>query len=33
MQLLLDLEHWLIFGVLVLVFFYGITHVGGQFWD
>jgi hypothetical protein len=33
MQMVLDLEHWLIFALLVVVFFYGISYVGRQFGD
>ncbi len=30
MMFLQDLEHWLIFVVVMILFFYGLTHYGGD---
>jgi hypothetical protein len=31
MIFLQDLEHWLVFVLVMILFFYGITHWGGDF--
>lgn len=33
MEALRDLEHWLLFVVAVVIFFYTVTHFGGHFWE